>query len=131
MPMTNPTDPTEAEFQAAVIELAERTGWKVAHFADSRKQIRGRDGELRLVGDEQAKGYPDLTMVKGRRLMFVELKRDGQHPTETQMVWLSALSDVSEATRDRQIHVAVWHPEDMRSGLIARELTRQAAAVAA
>ena len=71
---------TEADFQAAVIELAEAQGWKVAHFHDSRRWVpdpRHGAGGGKWVGDAQAKGWPDLVLVRGRVSLFVELKRDG------------------------------------------------------
>ena len=56
---------TEADFQAAVIDLAEAQGWKVAHFHDSRRWVPTHFGGGKWVGDAQAKGWPDLVLVRG------------------------------------------------------------------
>lgn len=99
---------SEAQFQAQVIELAERCNWRVAHFHDSRRSI----GNGRMVGDSQAAGFPDLVLVRDGRLVFAELKRDGQNATEVQEQWLLALSDVEERAGGSVVHVAVWRPAD-------------------
>ena len=62
---------SEADFQQAVIELARICGWKVAHFHDSRRQVGDK-----FVGDADAKGWPDLVLVRGERLLIRELKAD-------------------------------------------------------
>lgn len=108
----------EAVFQATVIELAERVGWRVYHQHDSRKQIKTRTG-YRLVGDKQSAGFPDLVLVKGKRLIFAELKRDGEHPTDEQNEWLSALSEIAECSMC--VSVTVWRPSDW--DVIKRVLT--------
>ena len=69
--------PLEADFQASVIKLAEAQGWLAYFTFDSRKSPRG---------------FPDLTMVRGDRLLFAELKRSARRkPTAPQTAWLEAL----------------------------------------
>ena len=100
---------TEADFQAAVIELAEAQGWKVAHFHDSRRwvpeKIRGVVVHGKWVGDAQAKGWPDLVLVRGGKSLFVELKRDGERPTREQLEWGNALFNAG-------LNWQLWRPED-------------------
>lgn len=113
---------TEAQFQAAVIELAERHGWLVAHFADSRRQVRDRrTGEVRLVGDQQAEGFPDLVLVRSGQVIFAELKRDAGKTTPAQERWLFELSAVEESERER-VRARLWRPADWRE--IERTLSR-------
>ncbi len=94
---------TEAAFQRAVITLATRLGWRVAHFGDSRKQVRGG----RLVGDRQAAGWPDLVLCKPPRLIFAELKTEEGILSRGQLEWLDALTDCHAA-------VFVWRPSDWK-----------------
>ena len=93
----------EADFQAAVIELAELQGWRVFHPHDSRKS---------------QPGFPDLTMVRDGRLIFAELKTNTGKITADQAIWLSDLSYVAKiaqgniSTRHPVMAVKVWQPSD-------------------
>jgi hypothetical protein len=79
---------TEAQFQRAVIELAEFYRWKVAHFADSRRQVRPGV----FVGDRQAAGFPDLTLCHNAHgVVFLELKSDTGRLRAEQIEWIHAL----------------------------------------
>ena len=95
----------EADFQAAVIELAELLGWRVYHTHDSRKS---------------PPGFPDLTMVRGGRLIFAELKTDSPNSvtTDAQKAWLEELRKVAYYVGDNLglgagvIMVNEWRPRD-------------------
>jgi hypothetical protein len=105
---------TEAEFQAQVIALAKLRGWRVAHFRGTRTMRK--DGSVRWMTPVQADGagFPDLVLLKGERLLVIELKRSRkERPTVEQERWLQAfmLAGVS---------AAVWSPEDW--GTIERVL---------
>lgn len=67
---------SEKEFMAAVIALAKRNGWKVYHTYDSRKSEAG---------------FPDLTLVRGDRLIFAELKTESGTASAAQLNWHDAL----------------------------------------
>ncbi len=103
---------TEKDFQAAVIDYAELNKWIVFHVHDSRRQVRDRrTGDDLLVGDWQARGYPDLTLVRPPRVVFAELKI--QPPTSKkgrltapQQEWADALGQC-----DGVAHY-VWRPGD-------------------
>lgn len=82
---------SEEEFQQQVIDYAKVYGWKVYHTRYS----------LGSTG-----GYPDLTMVKGRRIIFAELKRQNGRVRPDQEVWLVELRKVPGA------EVFVWRPSD-------------------
>ncbi len=73
---------SEKEFQARVVALAKSKGWRCYHTFDSRRS------------DE---GYPDLTMVRGERLIFAELKVKGRKLTKAQIAWLNDLIFAAEA----------------------------------
>lgn len=99
--------PSEADFQAAVIEFARLTGWLVFHVSDSRKEVR-RGGVSRLVGDELAKGWPDLALCHPRRGVFLvrELKSNRGRVTPEQKRWLEGL-------RAAGVDADVWRPRDL------------------
>ena len=93
----------EKDFQAQLIELIGILGGMVYHAHDSRREV-SRNGERMLVGDKDARGFPDLTIVtRDRRLIFAELKSTKGRFTEEQRAWLESLPD----------HQAyLWRPSD-------------------
>jgi len=104
MPRAQSTE-TEAQFQAAVIELAQRCGWLAYHIPDSRRAT--------------SPGFPDLVLVRGSRLLFVELKTARGRVRPEQMVWLSALCAAG-------VRAFVCRPKDW--GVLEQELTENQAA---
>jgi len=72
--VTTTLDMSEKAFQAAILDLAERLNWKSAHFHDSRREVRSKDGSRLVIGDKAAAGFPDLVLVRADRLVFAELK---------------------------------------------------------
>ena len=70
--------PTEAEFQAAVIEVAELCGWMVFHAYDSRRSA--------------GPGFPDLVLARRGRVVFAELKSARGRVMPAQERWLDALA---------------------------------------
>lgn len=86
-------DPSEAEFQRAVIQLAERAGWKVFSIPDSRRATAG--------------GWPDLVCGKeGRGVLAAELKKRGGRPRADQRWWLDRLAESGA-------RVFAWTPDDL------------------
>lgn len=81
---------SEKEFQTRVINLARANGWLVAHFHDSRKMVR-RGNKYIPVGDLDARGFPDLVIVRDEAIFFWELKKQLGKTTEHQDEWLAAL----------------------------------------
>jgi len=77
---------TERAFQSQVIELARLLGWRVAHFRPA-KTARGWRTPVQADGA----GFPDLTLVRGGRLVFVELKSGRGRLSDAQRGWLTAL----------------------------------------
>jgi hypothetical protein len=53
-------------------------------------------------------GYPDLTLVRGNRLIFAELKSPTGRVTPAQQDWLTALEAVQAPPL-----VDVWRPADL------------------
>lgn len=75
-----PLDCREDELQAAAVALAKANGWLVYHTHDSRRS---------------AAGFPDLVLLRGGRLMFVELKAAKGKLSDDQKTWLAALEGVA------------------------------------
>jgi hypothetical protein len=85
------THPMEKDWLQAVVDLAAFQGALVYHTHDSRRS---------------ASGFPDLVIVVHGRVLFRELKRDGNKPTAEQRRWLTALAQAGQ-------DAAVWtFPQD-------------------
>lgn len=111
----------ERDFQKQVIDLAKTFGWKVAHFRTAQSQ----KGHWLTPVQADGKGFPDLVMVKGRRLIFAELKSQRGQLSAEQGDWLSKLALLEWGTIDEPgIHVRVWRPDDWTD--IVNELRRTA-----
>jgi hypothetical protein len=90
----------EAAFQSWVMSLATRLGWMVCHYRPAI--VRGGRYVTPIQGHA---GAPDLILAKGGRVILAELKRNGQHPSTPQRVWLAALGDYGR----------VWRPKDAQA----------------
>uniref|UniRef100_A0A6M3L386 VRR-NUC domain-containing protein n=1 Tax=viral metagenome TaxID=1070528 RepID=A0A6M3L386_9ZZZZ len=97
---------SEADWQNTVIDLARLGKWRCAHFRSVR--VQRKDGSVYYQTPVQADGagYPDLCMVKGNRLIYAELKREGGKATSEQIEWLEALSKVPG------VECYIWEPSD-------------------
>lgn len=84
-----PTPVSEKEFQAAVVNLARRNGWRCFHCHDSRKSEAG---------------FPDLVLVRDR-VVWAELKAEAGRLSAAQLAWVEAL-------RAAGTEVHVWRPTD-------------------
>ena len=88
------TDILEKDFQAAVVKLAELNGWRIAHHAVSRKNLRSHTSV----------GVPDLLLFRhGSQPIAAELKTGSNTTTEEQREWLMLLAESG-------FHAAVWRP---------------------
>ena len=99
-----PPPETEKAFSSWFLDLAQTLGWRCYH---SRGAVAlRRDGTVRyltpLSGDA---GYPDWTLARRNRLLFVELKTDRGRTTPEQDAWLAALHLAGA-------EVWVWRPRD-------------------
>lgn len=80
---------TEAEFESTIYQLAKLYGWKRYHTHRS---------------DRSESGFPDDCLVRGKRIIFAELKKEKGRLSANQYDWLVAL----EATG--LVEVALWRP---------------------
>lgn len=100
-PPAAPRGRPEGDFEDQVVTVAKLRGWKCFHQRDSRMQFAGK-----LVGDPDAKGWPDWVFVRGPRMVIAELKAAGKSPTPEQREWLAALRGVPA------LEVHLWRPKD-------------------
>lgn len=90
---------TEAEFQAAVIDLARLAGWRVMHVRPSR----GRAGAWTTA--TSISGWPDLVILGHGRVLFCELKAQRGRVTHEQSQLIAEL-------RDCGLDARCWRPSD-------------------
>jgi hypothetical protein len=111
---------TEAQLQAAVIELAGLLGFMAAHFRPA--QVGGR-WVTAMAGNP---GFPDCVFAKAGRVILAELKAAGRSPTGEQRRWLEALGGETSVSAwdegEGGVDVYVWRPSDWTSGRIERVL---------
>lgn len=93
----------ENEFQNNIIELAQLKGFTVAHFRTVR--VQRKDGSVYYCTpvQSQAKGFPDLVLLKEGRMIVAELKSDKGKTSPEQDKWLDLFCTVSETY--------VWRPK--------------------
>jgi VRR-NUC domain len=95
---------TEAELQAAIIEMAGWLGYRLIYHTKYSIQSTA--------------GFPDLVLVGRGRLIFAEVKSAKGKLTTPQLAWYAGLLDVGA-------EVYVWRPADWKSGTIERNLKHE------
>lgn len=91
----------EAQWQNNVIDYAHLMGWHVAHF---RPMFDSKRKRWMTPVQADGAGFPDLVLVRGDRVVFVELKAPGKYPKPEQKIWLDKL-------RATSAEVYVWRPQ--------------------
>ena len=105
-------DPSEAEFQKAVITLAKLHGWRVMHTQPA--QIRPGKWITPNTGNQ---GFPDLCLSHAYRgTLFAELKGAKGIVSNEQWEWIHTLEDSGQ-----EVHV--WRPKDLEK--ISERLARK------
>jgi VRR-NUC domain len=92
----------EQSLQACVLEVARLAGWRTLHIRPARRA----DGSWRTPVAGDGKGWPDLTLVRPPRLLFVELKSERGKLRPEQQDWLDVLRLLPQA------EVYLWTPAD-------------------
>lgn len=108
---------SEAELQKAVIDLLRTLGFLVAHFKPLQM-----NGKWWTPVQADGKGFPDIVGVKGRRLLFVELKSEEGWVKPDQRRWIDALSALTYSELGDAVEVYVWKPRHWHDGTIGRVL---------
>jgi len=104
---------SEAELQAAVLELAHLLKWRVAHF----RAARTAHGGWRTAVSGDGAGFVDLVLVRDR-VVFCELKSAKGALSPEQVLWRDALLAAG----------CEWHlfrPEQWTDATIERVLRRR------
>lgn len=94
---------SEAKFQASVQDLANLRGWDWLHI---QRALNERGYWRTPITGSLGRGWPDLVLVRGSRLLFVELKARYGKPTGLQQEVLGVLGAIPCA------EVYVWRPTD-------------------
>lgn len=92
----------EAGFQKTVIEYAQLRGWKVLEIRKGMK----KNGEYRTPFGANGNGWNDLFMVRGKRIVYVELKVGRNVMTPEQIDWQTVMGATGK------VEVFNWYPED-------------------
>lgn len=83
--------------------MAEALHWKVYGVLEQRQ-----------YGRRLSKGFPDLVLLRGTRLIFAELKSEKGKLTPEQTEWMDALKLFSEGPSGG-CGVYLWRPSDIES----------------
>ena len=82
---------TEKALQEAILKFARQRHWLCFHTYDSRRS---------------APGFPDLCMVRKKRLIFAELKSEKGKLTKDQALWRETLINAGQPCY-------LWRPDDL------------------
>lgn len=87
---------SERAFQRRVKQLLHVNGWLQFSQPTTQEQVKNE-------GDP---GYPDLTATRDGRILFIELKKQGEYPRPEQQDWLTDLR------KNSAVEVYSWQPSD-------------------
>jgi len=108
---------SESDLFKGVAELLKALGWRYFHIPATAYKNHG----IRS-------GFPDITAVRGRWLLFIELKREKEHLSLEQLEWQADLHRVQDGLKRmagpsyEAVRHLVWRPSDLLSGEIAKIL---------
>lgn len=106
---------SEASFQAQVVALARLTGWTAWHDAATNAPRRCQAcGDVRR-GPRNEAGLPDLLLIRGDRLLWVELKSQAGSTSPEQREMIGRLRAAGQT-------VLIWRPSNWPE--IEKELAR-------
>ena len=101
---------TEGQLQSAIIKYAELMGWRIYHVTNVHKRLRSHTSE----------GFPDLHMVRGKRIVYAELKNATEERSDQQVLWAFAIHKTPA-------EYYLWRPADWMSGRVDEVLKREGA----
>jgi hypothetical protein len=101
----------EVDWMEAATDALTLTGWRWAHVPPTRRKAG------RWSNENSGKGFPDLVCLRAPRVLWVEVKRQGNGPTPQQETWIAGL-----AASGQEAHVLTF-PADwpLFDALIARD----------
>lgn len=116
MPQKKGSIPVGKMSEKVLTELVKKSlrssGWMVAHFHDSRREVKPGI----FIGDSAAKGFPDIVATKKERLLVAELKSEKGKFRELQQEWLESFIAI-------KAEVFLWRPEHWNNGAITQIAT--------
>lgn len=83
-----------ADLQAAIIQLAHAQGWRVLHVKSVLVSGKGGRSYYAAPYNADAKGWPDIFLVRRDRIVAIEVKGKGDRLSEEQRQWLADLDAV-------------------------------------
>lgn len=95
----------------ACFDLINLFGLRAVHFRPAMKKNRKWYTPIQGHGV----GYPDLTIIGPRGIMWRELKREKAKLTPQQEMWVTYLRNCGQ-------NVGTWRPSDLRGRFIEMEL---------
>ena len=98
---------TETQLQTAIIGYAELMGWRIYHVTNVHNKLRSHTSV----------GFPDLHMVRGKRIVYAELKNATELRTFEQGEW-------AEAIQQTPAEYYLWRPDDWMAGRVDEVLKR-------
>ena len=98
---------TEGQLQSAIIHYAELMGWRLYHVTNVHKRLRSHTSE----------GFPDLHMVRGKRIVYAELKDAKKPRTDKQIEWAKAIEQTPA-------EYYLWRPKHWMGGVVDEVLKR-------
>jgi hypothetical protein len=110
---------SEKAWQKQVTSGAETLGWHIFHDSATNRPRKCRSCGAFTPGPRNVKGFPDLLMLRGRRLVVAELKDEYGEVSPEQQAWLDWFRAVPG------VEVYVWRPRDVNR--VTEILTRPAA----
>lgn len=94
-----PQEITEAQFQQAVINIAQYSGWLVTHF----RPALTKSGRW-ATAIQGHKGFPDLVLAKGWNVIIAELKTNKGKLSPEQVKWATEIGPIYR----------LWRPQDWK-----------------
>lgn len=99
---------SERRFQGQVVRLAQMLGWKTWHDNATSAPRVCPSCKAPLKFARNAKGLPDLVLVRRPRVVWAELKSERNHLTDDQWEYIEAL-------RASRQEAYVWRPSDWKA----------------
>ena len=99
---------TETEFTNELLKWAKAYGWHRFHARSSGRMHNGKA----IPTVQGNSGFPDLVLLRGKRLIFAELKVGKNKPSDEQLQWIAMLDEV------HGVEVHLWRPEQWSQILV-------------
>lgn len=99
---------SEKEFQNQVMDMAKDLDWMRMHTRPAMRQSGGWSTPI-----QGEKGWPDIVLVRGPRMILAELKSESGRLSDEQRAWGERLRHVADASGGALIY-AVWRPSDLQ-----------------